>query len=284
MEMKDFTGSNFTHFYPTLADITRSKPVKQDPMTLRECWLMEGEQNDKSATFNVKYEQVQTVHSVSMFNLQQGSKASLLAQASIYVKDSTSPGTERRLCAKIEKLPKIDEVLKLECTSEDESPFLGDEIIIESNVPGTMTVCDFKMIALTTEEQPTIDQKAEFLKCADYIDECETRFNGTDEPNLENMYNCRSRYGRRITPEFCVDQHSSNTNEGSNFAYPLTNKYKCLMNNKEIVGKVTVTEKVTTCMNLFYDYLMENCLTDYENEFEPGSITFINSTDEWINS
>ena len=46
------------------------------------------------------------------------------------------------------------------------------------------------------------------------------------------------------------------------------------MNNKEIVGKVSVTDKVTECMNLFYDYLMENCLQEYEASFEEGVIGF----------
>ena len=54
----------------------------------------------------------------------------------------------------------------------------------------------------------------------------------------------------------------------------MTNKYKCLMNNREIIGKVNVTTEVTGCMNLFYDYLMEICLTNYEASFEPGVIGF----------
>ena len=43
----------------------------------------------------------------------------------------------------------MDETLNLECEKDETAPWklLGDQIIIESNVPGTMTVCDFKMIA-----------------------------------------------------------------------------------------------------------------------------------------
>ena len=54
------------------------------------------------------------------------------------------------------------------------------------------------------------------------------------------------------------------------------------MNNREIIGKVNVTTEVTGCMNLFYDYLMENCLTNYEASFEPDVIGFnqkVNSTE-----
>lgn len=90
---------------------------------------------------------------MNIFNLQQGKKASLLAQASIYVMNSTSPEDQKKLCTIIDKLPIVNEVLELVCTSEDEQEplFIGDQIMIESNVPGTLTVCDFQMIANTTE-------------------------------------------------------------------------------------------------------------------------------------
>jgi hypothetical protein len=42
------------------------------------------------------------------------------------VRNSTNPEIESKLCAKIEKNPKNDEILKLECISEDNSTFQGD--------------------------------------------------------------------------------------------------------------------------------------------------------------
>ena len=68
--------------------------------------------------------------------------------------------------------------------------------------------------------------------------------------------NCLELYGIPKSPQFCLDQLSSNQ---ANFSYPLKHKYDCLSSTQ-------ISEEAGHCMGLYYDFKVEQCLQKYESE------------------
>jgi len=47
------------------------------------------------------------------------------------------------------------------------------------------------------------------------------------------------------------------------FFYPTKNKYTCLANSK-LGWKIKLDDKANECLNLYFDYEVEKCLSSYE--------------------
>ena len=76
-------------------------------------------------------------------------------------------------------------------------------------------------------------------------------------PLVENLINCYEIHGFEKTGEFCETKESV---VDDNFFYKLKNKYSCLTATNNEFAQINVPDEVSECLNLYYDYKIENCL------------------------
>ena len=68
--------------------------------------------------------------------------------------------------------------------------------------------------------------------------------------DAENKWNCKERYGKRKTKEYCNEFTKANSEI---FYYRLKNKYECLTSTTQDIRPEVVSQDVTDCINEYYD-------------------------------
>lgn len=109
-----------------------------------------------------------------------------------------------------------------------------------------------------------------FTSKQDYIDYCEMTF--MESSQIEIKTACLKKFGVAKTPEYCL-QTLKVTHES--FYYPTKHKYQCLTASSNPFV-VAIDDKATKCLNLYFDYAVEQCLLKYEQgntlDFKSGKL------------
>ena len=84
----------------------------------------------------------------------------------------------------------------------------------------------------------------------------ECSFSGFED--VEDQFNCLERFGAQESIKRCTEGHA--TMSGS-YLYNHKNEFYCLASK---YPDVKLNDQVHQCLNLFYDYPVDNCLKAFE--------------------